>query len=310
MYSKVIVPLDGSDLAEGALPYAQLVAGALSLPVELVEAFDVLDPAVQNQSSRLTVHEMVAEAQRGSRIYFSGVRERLITAGCDADVTTLPGLPEQVIMERADADPHALVVMSTHGRGGIARWALGSVADKVLHSVPNPMLIVRAGAAPPEVSVHTVLVPLDGSELAESSLAHAVNLARALDAGMVLVRVSQTADHYRSHLGGRMRRLTTFGDSLEKWADDLAEGDAAEAESYLAELRGRLAMEFPQMNRVRTRHLRHDDVAQAIIDTAASEPSLVVMSTHGRSGIGRLVLGSVTDRVVRHSETPVLAVHG
>ena len=311
MYSEVIVPLDGSELAEGALRYAELVARALSVPIELVEAFDVIPPTIHGQGTMIAIDEMLAEARRRSSDYLAWVREQLRTEGFAVATAVLPGTAERAIVDRAGSDPDALVVMSTHGRGGIARWALGSVADKVLHSIPNPVLIVRAGggsATTRDASVDSILVPLDGSELAELSLPHAVSLASALQARIVLLRVSLNAEHYRHHLGGTVGQRTTFGDPVDQLAGDLAGTEAGDADTYLTDVRRRLAVEYPQMERVSLRHVPSDNVAQAIIDAAASEPSLLVMTTHGRSGIGRLVLGSVTDRVVRHSQAPVLVV--
>ena len=209
-------------------------------------------------------------------------------------------------MDRASADADALVLMSTHGRGGLARWALGSVTDRVLHSVPNPVLIIRATPAePPAAVVETVLAPLDGSDLAEMSLDHAVNLAVAMDAGVLLARISPTQDYYRSHLAGLG---VSAGISVSRWVNDLMRADAEAASDYLVEVQRRLATKRPDARQVDTLHLRHDSAAQAIIDQASVQPTLMVMASHGLGGIGRLVWGSVTDRVVRHSDAPVLVV--
>ena len=308
MYSKVIVPLDGSELAERAVPYAQLVARGLSIPIELVEAFDVIPPAVPNQGSFYALNRVLDEARQRSQHYLSRVQEALRTAGHAASSATLPGAPHQAIVDRADADPNALIVMSTHGRGGFSRWALGSVADKVLHTVPNPMLIVRSGAsgaASSEIAIETVLVPLDGSDLAETSLEHAVNLAIAVDAAVALARVTHTQDYYRRHLTGPRAAM---GPSPAGWVNDLMRADAEAATDYLVGVQRRLAAERPDAGEIDTLHLRHESPAQAIIDQAADHKTLVVMTTHGRSGIGRMLMGSVTDRVVRHSNAPVLVI--
>ena len=307
MYSKVIAPLDGSELAERALPYAQLVARGLSIPIELVEAFDVLPPAVHNQGSMYALDTMLDEARRRSEHYIAGVAEALRTAGYAVSSATLPGAPHQAIADRANADPNALIVMCTHGRGGVTRWALGSVADKVLHIVPNPMLIVRAAAvaASSEIAIETVLVPLDGSELAETSLEHAVSVADAVGAAVALARVTHTREYYRRHLTGP-RAVT--GPSPANWVDDLMRADAEAASDYLTGAQRRLAAQRPDAGRIDILHLRHESPAQAIIDQAADHKTLVVMTTHGRSGIGRMLLGSVTDRVVRHSNAPALVV--
>lgn len=308
MYSKVIVPLDGSELAEQAIPYARLVAGGLSIPIELVEAFDVIPPAVHSQGSMYALDKMLDEARQRSRRYLGGFEQALRAEGYSASSGALPGAPHQAIADQASADPDALIVMSTHGRGGLTRWALGSVTDKVLHTVPNPMLIVRSGAsvaASSEIAIETVLVPLDGSDLAETSLEHAVSVAAAVGAGVALARVTHTRDYYRRHLAGPRAAM---GPSPTNWVNDLMRTDAEAATDYLVGVQRRLAAERPDAGEIDIRHLRHESPAQAIIDQASNHKTLVVMTTHGRSGIGRMLMGSVTDRVLRHSNAPVLVV--
>ena len=301
-----MVPLDGSDLAEMALPFAQLVAGALSIPMELVEAFDVLPPAVHNRSTRIALEQMLAEQRRRSERYLSQVQERLHPSNYPVTTAALAGWPEQTIVDRAGEDPDALIVMTTHGRGGLARWALGSLADRALHTVSNPVLIVRASAAEiAPAAVQTMLVPLDGSDLAEMSLEHASNLAAAVDAGISLVNVTHTRRYYRSHLAGS---VAATGQSPDSWINEMMTYDADEATHYLMQVQHRLAAGDPEIDRVETLHLLHDSPAQAIIDRASVEPTLVVMTSHGRGGLGRVLLGSVTDRVVRHSNAPVLVI--
>ena len=248
---------------------------------------------------------MLSDARQHSETYLTSIRERLEAAGIGASVLTLYGAPADTIVALASADPAALVVMSTHGRGGIARWALGSVADKVLHTVSNPMLIVRANAAhppPADTSLKTVLVPLDGSARAELSLPHAADMAAALTAPISLLRVTPTADYYRHHLGAATPRTGAARLS----ADEMVEADAGEVSAYLSAVKCRLAVN--RVHEVAAYHQLGQNVAHVIIDKATEQPSLVVMTTHGRSGIGRLVLGSVTDRVVRHSSLPVLVI--
>lgn len=121
VYSKIMVPLDGSDLAELALAPAQIVSRALSIPMELVQAFDVLPPAVHNRNTRMAMEQMLAEQRRRSERYLSQVQERLQPSGWLLTTAALAGWPEQAIMDRAGEDPDALIVMTTHGRGGLAR---------------------------------------------------------------------------------------------------------------------------------------------------------------------------------------------
>ena len=310
MYSKVIVPLDGSTLSERSLPYARLIAGALSVPMELVEAFDVLPSAAPFVGAALATQRMLEQAQAQSKMYLDQVRAELRARGCVATATTLPGAPAQAIIDWVGDDPDALVVMSTHGRGGIARWALGSVADKVLHAIPNPMLLVRsAGGAPAEqVEIKTVLTPLDGSDLSELSLEHAAIMATALQARVMLLAVVPGPEIYRQYMGRAGR--ATLSDEESDWtpAEELARMDSEDARAFLQRAARRLAGEFGFAGNTTGQPVESRNVAEAIVDTAASEQAMAVMTTHGRGGINRLMLGSITDRVVRHSNVPVLVV--
>ena len=310
MYSKVVVPLDGSELSERSLPYARLVAGALSIPIELVEAFDVLPPAVHTASARLATERMHEAVQEQTEDYLGRVRTELRDQGRAATATTLHGQPAQAIMHWVGDDPDALVIMSTHGRGGIARWALGSVTDKVLHLIPNAMLLIRGTGATPaaEVEPKAVLVPLDGSALPELSLEHAAIMATALKSRIVLLRVNPDVELYRQYLRPATPGATEADDSDWAPVEELVAADANDARMSLERAARRLAGEFGFAGHVAHRTLESRNVAEAIVDTAAAEQAMVVMTTHGRSGLNRLVLGSVTDRVVRHSNVPVLVV--
>ncbi len=305
MYSNVIVPLDGSEFSEMALPYARVIAERLAIPIELVEAFDAFPQAAHRQRQALATERMLAEAERQSRNYLAQIQEGLRSGGLAAAATTLPGQPARALVDWLVREPEALVAMSTHGRSGIARWALGSVADKVLHSIPNPVLLIRSAAetAPTDrVEMKTVLVPLDGSELSEQSLPHAAAVATALGARITLLRATGTADFYRRYLN----QAPESGDLLT--ADDLVQADSDEARASLRDASRRLAQEFGFANEVAARHIQGQNPAEAIVEMAGAEPTLVVMTTHGRSGINRMVLGSVTDRVLRHSTAPLLVV--
>lgn len=305
MYSRIIVPLDGSAFSETALPYARVFAGSLAIPVELVEAFDILPPAARNRQSAEAGGRMLADAERTSRDYLGRIQEGLRSAGLVALTTTLPGPPARALVDWLVREPEALVVMSTHGRGGIARWALGSVADKVLHSIPNPVLLIRSSAesTPADgVEVKTVLVPLDGSELSEESLSHAASVATGLGARIMLMQVTGTSDFYRRYLD----RASTEPGLIS--AEELVQADSEDALAALAAALRRLTRDYGFSGEVVVSHLQGQNPAEAIVEMAGSEPTMVVMTTHGRSGINRLVLGSVTDRVVRHANAPVLVV--
>ncbi len=309
MYSKVIVPLDGSDLAEQALPYAELVAKSLSVPVELVQAYDILPVNVLSTRRAEVVAQLQTGAQARAEASLAPIRQRLADAGVEYNLAINRGPAADVIVAQAGTDPGALVVMCTHGRGGISRWVMGSVTDKVLHTVPNPMLIVRAtvtGPASPGTSLRSVIVPLDGSALSELAIPHAVSVATALSARITVLRVTPTQDYYRHQLTAVTPELGAIPNFDPGSPEELAAEDAESVASYLADVSNRMAIDHA--HGVSNEHVLNDNIAQSIIERATAEPSLVVMTTHGRSGVGRVVLGSVTDRVIRHSNVPVLVI--
>ncbi len=309
MYSKVIVPLDGSDLAEQALPYAELVAASLSVPVELVQAYDIMPANVLSTRREQVVAQLQTGAQALAEASLAPVRQRLSGLGVEANPVINRGPAADVIVTQAGTDPGALVVMCTHGRGGISRWVMGSVTDKVLHTVPNPMLIVRAnvtGPASPGASLRSVIVPLDGSALSELAIPHAVSVAAALSARITILQVTPTLDYYRHQLTAVTPELGAMPDFDPGSPEELTSEDAANSSAYLADVTNRMTIDHA--HGVVGEHVMSDNIAQSIIERATSEPSLVVMTTHGRSGVGRMVLGSVTDRVIRHSSVPVLVI--
>ena len=312
MYSKVIVPLDGSDLSEQSLPYAELIAKSLNVPVELVQAYDILPPSLLGGSNRQGVVSALEEGSRArALVSMENQRRRLEGDGLSVNLVAQRGPAADVIVAVAGGDPTALVVMSTHGRGGISRWVMGSVTDKVLHTIPNPMLIVRAnvlGPAAPESSLRSVVVPLDGSPLSELAIPHAISVAGALSAGITVLRITPSEDQYRTQLNLALPEMGTgtMPDFDMASPDELTADDAAEASGYLDDVRNRMSIDHA--HGVATEHQVNDNIAQTIIERSSAQPSLVAMTTHGRSGVGRMVLGSVTDRVIRHSNLPVLVI--
>jgi nucleotide-binding universal stress UspA family protein len=177
MYKKILVPLDGSKLAEGVLPYAKFLAGSLQLPIDLMH---VNDPETAAPS---------AYAVQGAD-YLKAVAATLpasLTANCSVE----NGKAAEVIVDSASRDARTLITMATHGRSGAGRWLLGSVAQKVLQAAINPLLLIRPNEETRpsgEVRLSTVILPLDGSHLAEKIFPHVVYLANRLKLEVVLIR--------------------------------------------------------------------------------------------------------------------------
>ena len=311
MYPEIIVPLDGSELAEQVLPYTELFAGALAVPVELVQAFDILMTALRGSREYVTIRAHLERIGRERAVQsLMPARQRLESAGCVVGIAVELGQAADVIAAQAGIDPTALVMMSTHGRGGISPWALGSVADKVIHAIHNPLLMVRT-AQPGQLAstaslVETVVVPLDGSALSELAIPHAVGVATALSANIVALRVTPTEGHYRHRINMIALPPGTAQTFHLATPSELLAEDAATAAAYLADVKNRIAADHQV--EIATAHIVSDDAAQTIVERAGTRSSLVVMTTHGRSGLGRLMMGSVADRVIRHSNAPVLAI--
>ena len=190
MYTRMLIPLDGSKVAEQVLPYARFLAKTLAIPVDLL---GVVDPeplvALANPAQGRHVDVLVAETMSRTALYLEAAA-RSFSAG-QVKCSTGKGKAEEVMIEKAAADKNTLIVMATHGRSGIQRWLLGSVADKVLHGATNHLFLVRAsdqGKTDGEAALKTMIVPLDGSPLAEQVLPYVVDLAKKMKLKVVLMR--------------------------------------------------------------------------------------------------------------------------
>jgi nucleotide-binding universal stress UspA family protein len=282
----LVVPLDGSILAETALAYAATLARATGGSLRLLSVI-APEPTGLLGSPRAVGEHLEQLARDTVTQYLRVVASMLHDEGfAVAGSEVLLGEPADEIIAAADADPHAIIVMATHGRGGAARWLIGSVADKVLRLATRPTLLVCPRAdveVPRPVLLRRIVVPLDGSALAETALDMAAELATALGATLALVRVEPWLGMQFAPYG----YMPDFQQTERRVAHAAAE--------YLDTVRRRL----PADARVETVVLRGDP-ATALIDYTQEAPAdLVVMTTHGRGGLRRAVLGSTADRLVR-----------
>lgn len=291
MYKKIFVPLDGSEVSEVILPHARCLARALEAAVELLHVvdpaqFQPYSPPVQNREYLETI---VAS--------FTGI--------ANVQYTIASGNPAGVIVDLAAAQPGTLIAMATHGYTGPKRWLMGSVAERVLDATTNDLLLVRPGEGDrsSEAQLKTILVPLDGSEVAERVLPTVAELAAQLKLEVVLVRVVKQV-----YTAPPEAILPVFGANIPN-LKRLWEEARLEAEQYLTDrvedLRSRGVVNVASMALVGGA----DGAAAEIIDLASHTPrNIIAMSTHGESGLGRWLIGSVTQRVVRHSTGPVLVI--
>lgn len=300
MFQKILVPLDGSPLAEGILAHAKVLAKGLHSQVILlhaVEAFplDYVDGELEPYAARAA--EFIHPLAEG---YLDRIARKLIRAGVDAEMKLVQGRAADEILAYAEGEGVGLIAMSTRGRSGPSRSILGSTADRVLRCGEQPVLLVHPPnggvGRPASARLSRIVVPLDGSPIAETVLPLLNGLAGALELEIVLIQV--VGVETTVEFGG-----TNYDTRLVP--NDVLQRLVGQASEYLAGIARRLEGEG-----LRARwEVLGGSPANRVIDFARETPDCVVaMTTHGRSGFRRWIMGSVTDRVVRQTSEPVLVV--
>lgn len=317
---KILVPLDGSTFSEAVLPSAVQLAAGMDAEVHLVtvvepprtksnwlEALSWADestgelglagvamPRTPADSGRDGEGATAERELQAAREYLGRVAERFPSGSVKTKAVSAE-TPVEALMAFCKEEGINLVAMSTHGRSGLGRWVYGSTADKLVQSTTVPLLLLRpkdnGDAAPTEVLISTLVVPLDGSELAELSLPYVEDMARKLKLSVSLVRVTPTPT------------LAFPGSETYAYDAQMYMDMEKASEVYLHEKRRELRDKGLEVECT----LKTGHAATHIIDHAESiEGGLIVMTTHGRSGVGRWIMGSVADRVLRASAAPVL----
>jgi nucleotide-binding universal stress UspA family protein len=286
MYRTILVPIDGSALSESAVPLARAIAVASQAAIVLLRVVPPADARADDAPAHPTAELQAAEEYLATLAARLGPPPTIQTALAMGD-------PATVILDEAARRSADLIVMSTHGRTGLGRFIYGSVADYVMRHATSPVLLVPADA---HVDLPTrrpprILVPLDGSPLAEGALGPAAELARSLGGELCLVRVVEP-------------HPPLYGDpSSYMLMDPTAELDAARA--YLQNVRSTLPVGELKVTAIDAFGFS----ASTLIATARQENvDVVAMSTHGNGGITRLIMGSVATRVVQRAGLPILIV--
>lgn len=311
MLRQIIVPLDGSTLAEHALPHAAAMARATSSSLVLLQVV----PALMNtgpsswSTSRSVLLKSDKEDSDRAQTYLSRLEAGLRVEGVEVETRVRQGDAAKVIVSEVSDDPSIfLIAMSTHGRSGLGRWFFGSVAEKVLRTSCVPLLLIR-----PDENLqsawhrypHTyrkIMVALDGSTPAEQALEQAQMLAAATGAILVLVSAVPALEGMAVYLGAA---------SLQLYADAW-QVENERIRRYLAE---RANLLRKNGLKVETR-MAKGNPAEAIIDEADRlQPDIIVMPTQdaspslrGLHGLQDLLLGSVALKVVQDAKLPVLLV--
>jgi nucleotide-binding universal stress UspA family protein len=291
LISKILVPLDGSQAAESVLPYVERIATATNAGVLLFAAVDRPRDWGEDTGGDVKGGRHDAES------YLQRLQAHLASAaGRDVEYEVADADPAAAILAASEKHRPDLVAMTTHGRSGLARWVLGSVATKILHAVDAPMLVVRPpaeGKAATAPDLTKILVPLDGSELSASVLPFATDLAKALGASLALFHA--VTDPVLAYPGVEANVVeATYLSDLED-----------SARKFLAAIAADVSEQGVKADTAVSISNSTDGIAWA---AEREGVGLIVMSTHGRSGIGRVVLGSVADAVVRRTSLPVVLV--
>lgn len=286
MIGSILVPVDGSEIAEHALLCGATLAGKLALPL-------------------VALHVTVAGPTPAQLAAAQADLDRLIRA-MPGDVRALlrGGNPATEIIAAARTLPGALIVMATHARAGFGRALHGSVADAVTRESGQSVLLIRSGVALDGLAtIRRILVPLDGSSHAERALEPAEQLARAWSAELRLVRV---ADPARAAVAIAAPAIAGYGGEVASGLAPVADDSSiVAATDYLDDTADTLRRRGLV---VRAQALAGDPVEELLAYERSCDADLVAIASHGRGGVARLVLGSTAEQLVRRGTAPVLVV--
>ena len=304
MPNSVLVPVDGSNFAEHALPYALGIARRTGATLHLALVHVPTDIVSPSYPLADAMESREVEMRENDAAYIEGLVDRLEPSGLDITPALLRGRVAPALAEYVDEHEIGLVVMTTHGRGGLQRAWLGSTADSLIRHCMIPILLARPSEETREIGpdsdhpIGSVLAALDGSDTAETALHDAFELGITDDASLILIHALQppvaAASPYLPHtIQLTQDEMEAREEHMKGYLEDVT------AEDWLA---GRA---------VETRVRVDYHPAPAILEVAEEENvDLIALGTHGRGGLRRLVLGSVADKVIRGTHRPVLVHRG
>ena len=286
MFDRILLPTDGGDVARNAADSAVRLAARFDATVHVLHVLELgeLPPGVED-----------ADADEFAHVGETAIDEITSAAGdagveTDTDVVESHGPTHEVIVEFATEHGADLVVMGTHGRSGLDRIVLGSVTERTLRESDVPVLTVHEGGGlPADRDLENVLVPIDGSQSADAALALGIDLAAETGATLHLITLIDTSKPWHRAASGE-----TLGD-IDELGKDVLDNALLRAEAAdVSTIEGSVGRGKPET---------------AILEYAADhDADCIVMGTHGRSGLNRYLLGSVTEHVVRTADAPVLSV--
>ena len=299
MTKRILVPLDGSTFSEQALSYAAAVAAKLGATLHLVKVHSPDGPAVIAAGGFFYDPAVDAQLERAAHEYVDRIASELRAQGREVDTCVMRGEIVPSLVEYVRSSEIDLVIMTTHGRGGLSRAWLGSVADSLVRYVRVPLLLLRPRGTQNEragipFTLRHVLIPLDGSELAEQVVADAEELAGLTTARFTLLQVVPPPV------------VVPAADAMVPIKDPVEELERVRKAAYdyldtvANYLRARGCV-------VDTQVVVQSQTAFGILEYALEcGADLIAMATHGRAGLARVALGSIADKVLRSTSVPLL----
>jgi nucleotide-binding universal stress UspA family protein len=297
MFEKLLVATDGSELAEAALPYAEELAGRLGSEVALLNICESEEQRASNMR-QLYMSRLAETLEQGIREY------RRLAGGLESEETKVEsvivtGNPAEEIIDYAETQHVSLIIMATHGRSGIRRWTMGSVATKVLRGSSVPLALIKAGEPRPAMRerwlLAKALLPLDGSEVGETAVAYVEELAVRLKMEVTLLQVVEPK--YIA-IGAEPWDYSPY---RQEWLEAMEQSACA----YLAGIEQRLNAKGIVVNS----RIESGVATERILEVAEQiGADVIAMSTHGRSGVARWAIGSVADRLAHAGNIPLILV--
>ena len=290
MYERVLIPTDGSDGALRAARHGNALASAYDATVHVLSVVDTGHYSEVLADVDAAVRESREALEREAEEAIEDVRE-ILQEDLDVVTAVANGVPQEVILEYAAENDVDLVAMGTHGRSGLDRLLIGSVAERVVRTSDAPVLTARNEPAPEDLPYDSVLVPTDGSDTAAAAAEHAIDIAERFGATLHAVNVIDVRVTSGLDTGAV---VTDVMESLEATGRKAIEEVTESAESAGVDVESAVVRDYPAAG---LREYTEDNGVD-----------LIAMGTHGRSGLDRFLLGSVAERMIRTSEVPVLSV--
>lgn len=293
MIRRALIPLDGSELAKQVIPHLLRFITPEQTELLLMTALSPASHSPTEDTLNLLAPEQAAVAKESKACkQLHDITQELSQIGFNVIDRLLSDIPARSILRLAEETFVDLIAMSTHGRTGLKRALLGSVADEIICNARPPVFLAPAAITIKSDSIpRVILLPLDGSPLAEAAIPIAQQLAQNTGAIISLIRIVKP-DH----------------SGHDQQSDSISAGEQSATIDYLERIQLQL-----QLANVLSRYqiATDDDPAEAIIRTMHTENTdLIVMSTHGRSGVERIIHGSVTSQVIGNAICPLLLIRG